>query len=391
VRRVTPLAAVLLLLAGPALGQGEERFAAATLENGASIAFGLLRTGQAPTTATLGEAALPRSNAVTRVLWDRDSGAYFGYRVEVTRDGEGFRVAFSALDDSRVPDGLRAHTGCPGCPPPVPLQAPAPRFPPPQRLAEGEALNLELLANPTTGERIFDILKVSARPISDSDLQMAIRRARRAQDALGRAAIHVARGRYLSAAAAYRVALEIQPRDPVLHNRLGMCYQNAGERKLARREYGTALELNPRYAEVWNNLGTVEQSAKRLEKAVDAYRKAIGIKPDLAAAWKNLGSALLGLERPKEAFEAYQEAFRLDPTVVENQAQGLPVSGVDAAEQWFLLAKLLASNGYVDAALEFLSRARDVGFNDLDRVRADPDFLPLLEDPRLEALFDLEE
>ena len=390
-RRVTSLAAALLLLAGPVLAQGEEGFAAATLENGASIAFGLLRTGQAQATATLGEAVLPRSNAVTRVLWDRESGAYFGYRVEVTRDGVGFRVAFGPLEDSRVPDELRARAGCAGCPAPVPLNAPAPRFPPPQRLAEGEALTLELLSNPTTGERILDVLKVSARPVTTSDLQAAVQRARYAQAALARAAIHVARGRYLSAAASYRGALEIQPRDPVLHNRLGMCYQNAGERELARREYATALELNPRYAEVWNNLGTMEASAKRLEEAVDAYKKAIAIKPDLAAAWKNLGSAYLGLERPKEAFEAYQEAFRLDPTVVENQAQGLPIGGVDAAEQWFLLAKLLAANGHVDAALEFLGRARDAGFDDVDRVRADPDFLPLLEDPRLEALFPPEE
>jgi len=388
VRRVTPLAAALLLLAGPVLAQGEEGFAAATLENGASIAFGLLRTGKAQATATLGEAVLPRSNAVTRVLWDRESGAYFGYRVEVARDGAGFRVGFSALDDSRVPDELRAHAGCPGCPAPVPLKAPALRFPPPQRLAEGEALTLELLANPTTGERILDVLKVSARPVTASALEAAVERARRVQATLARAAIHVARGRYLSAAASYRAALEIQPRDPVLHNRLGMCYQNAGERKLARRQYDRALELNPRYAEVWNNLGTVEQSAKRLKEAVTAYKKAIEIKPDLAAAWKNLGSAYLGLERSTEAFEAYQEAFRLDPTVVENQAQGLPIGGVDAAEQWFLLAKLLAANGHVDAALEFLGRARDVGFDDLDRVRQDPDFQAVVEDARFEVLLE---
>ena len=126
---------------------------------------------------------------------------------------------------------------------------------------------------------------------------------------------------------------------------------------------------------------------ERLAAAVEAYKKAIRIKPDLAAAWKNLGSAYLALEQPAEAFEALQEAFRLDPTVVENQAEGLPISGVDPAEQWFLLAKLLAANGHVDAALEFLRRARDVGFADVERLQADPDFQQLLEDPRFEGLF----
>jgi tetratricopeptide (TPR) repeat protein len=197
----------------------------------------------------------------------------------------------------------------------------------------------------------------------------------------------VARGRYRAAIEAYREVLEIQPRDAVLHNRLGMCHQNLGEREQARRAYRRALELNPRYAEVWNNLGTVEQSVDRLEAAVDAYKKAIRIKPDLAAAWKNLGSAYLALERPREAFEVLQEAFRLDPTVVENQAGGLPISGVDPAEQWFLLAKLLAANGHLDAAFEFLHRARDAGFTDVERLQADPDFAQLLEDPRFEELF----
>ena len=375
-RRVTPLAAALLLLAGPALAQGEEGFAAATLENGASIAFGLLHTGQAQATATLGEAALPRSNAVTRVLWDRESGAYFGYRIEVTRDGQGFRVSFSALDDSRVPEELRARAGCPGCPVPVPLKAPAPRFPPPQRLAEGEALTLELLANPTTAERIFDVLKVSARPISGSDLQAAVARARTGQMALFRAAALVARGRYWAAAEAYRQALEILPRDAVVHNKLGICYQQLENHVMARRHYDRALELEPGLRRGLEQHRDARAVGREARGGGGAYKKAIRIRADLATPWKNLGNAYLALERPEEAFEAYQEAFRLDPTIVETQGLGIPAVGVDAAMQRFYIAKLLAANGHVDAALEFLRRAREAGFDGL-RSRAQGSRLPV--------------
>jgi hypothetical protein len=53
----------------------------------------------------------------------------------------------------------------------------------------------------------------------------------------------------------------------------------------------------------------------------------------------------------------------------------------------FYLAKLLAANGNVDEAFEFLTRAREAGFDDFNRVRSDPDFLAVVEDERFQTLF----
>ena len=161
-------AAVLLVAAGlAATARADERFAFATLENGTSVGFALVRTGEAGPSGSMGEAALPRSNSVSRVLWDRESGAYFGYRVEVERkDGpRPFRVSFKPLDRGAVERELKQRGECPGCPAPAPLGT-GPRFPAPQLLAEGEVLTLELLANPSTGERILDVVKLSARAVS---------------------------------------------------------------------------------------------------------------------------------------------------------------------------------------------------------------------------------
>jgi tetratricopeptide (TPR) repeat protein len=385
-------AAALLLLAGAggASGAGAQEVASTALPNGASIAFAVLRTGpeSAPAPA-LGESVLSRrgQNVVTRVLQDRATGAYFGYRVEVDRsdDPPGFRVTFGALEPLEVEAALR-RTSRRGDPAPRPLSAPSPRFPAPQEIAEGEALTLELLANPSTGERIYDVIKVSTRPVSASALEAAVARARDGQAAERRAAAHVARGRYWEAVEEYRRALEIQPRDAALHNKLGICYQQLGIPAVAEREYRQALELNPSYAEVWNNIGTLEQQRSHLKEAARAYRKAIRLKRELATPWKNLGNVYLALERPDDAFEAYQEAFRLDPTIVENPGVGIPAAGVDAATQSFYIAKLLAKNAQIDAAFEFLRRARDAGFKDWGRVRADPDFEAVVADPRFEAL-----
>ena len=118
-------AAVTFLAAwgATAAAQTGEGVALATLENGASIGFALVRTGAQGPGGAIGEAALPRSNSVSRVLWDRESGAYFGYRVEVERraGARPFRVVFKPLDRGAVERELKQRNNCPSCPAPSPL------------------------------------------------------------------------------------------------------------------------------------------------------------------------------------------------------------------------------------------------------------------------------
>jgi Tfp pilus assembly protein PilF len=386
---VTPGAAAGLAVAvlASSAATAQDRFAFATLENGAQMGFALVRAGEEGSSEAIGEAALPRSNSVSRVLWDRESGAYFGYRVEVERKTgpRPFRVSFKALDRGAVERELRQRGDCPGCPSPAPLGA-GPRFPAPQLLAEGEALTLELLTKPATGDRILDVVRVSAQPLSASAMKTGVARALEGQRFVQRAAVQVARGRYEAAVEEYRRALEVQPYDATVHNKLGICYQRLKDDATARREYERALELDPGYGEVWNNIGTLEQSRNRFKAAVRAYKKAIEVKPALANSWKNLGSAYLALGQTEQAFEAYQEAFRLDPTILESQVGGVPAAGIDLATQSYYLAKLLATNGQTDAAIEFLRRAKEAGFKDFDRVRGDSAFKAVVADPRFAEL-----
>jgi len=225
-------------------------------------------------------------------------------------------------------------------------------------------------------------VKLSARPVTAEALHAASARAREGQEAVQRAEVLGARGRYAEAAEEYKKALAVQPLDAGVHNKLGICYQYLQDDAQAQREYERALELRPSYAEAWNNLGTLEQSRRRFKQAERAYKKAISMKPALATAWKNIGHAYVALGRIQEAFEAYREACRLDPSVLESQAIGIPASGVDVATQNYYLAKLLALNGETEKAIELLRRAREAGFRDFARVRSDPDFRAVVQDPR---------
>jgi tetratricopeptide (TPR) repeat protein len=385
VKHVAVVAAALVAALAAAAVRAQESAAVATLENGASLGFALVRTGERGAGSAIGEVVLPRSNSVSRVLWDRESGAYFGYRVEVERrsGARPFRVALKPLDRGAVERELKQRSGCSGCPAPAPLGA-GPQFPPAQQLAEGEALTLELLSNPTTGERILDVVKLSGQPITGDVMRLAANRVLEGQKTVRRAAAYFARNQFAPAAEEYRKALELTPNDATVHNTLAMCYQRLGNDAMARRHYDRALELRPTYAEVWNNIGTLEQSKRRFKEAVRAYKKSIGIKATIPTTWKNLGNAYLALGEVPQAFEAYLEAFRLDPTILAGGQGGpaIPAAGVDAATQSFYLAKLFAQNGQKSEALDMLRKAREAGFRDFSRVESDPAFKILLQDQR---------
>ena len=362
-------------------------FASARLDNGVSVGFALLRSGPSDPSAAIGDTALARSNGVSRILWDRETGAYFGYEVEVRRQRSSrpFRVTVRPLDPSSE-GSVRERVACAGCPPPAPLTVAPARYPAPQQLGEGDSLTLELLANPTTGERILDVVKVSSRPLAPDTMKVAAQRALESWEAVRRANEDVARGGYRSALTGYLRALPVQRNDPVIHNKLGICYQNLGERVSARAAYARALELDGGYAEAWNNMGTLDQMEQRFGRAVESYRKAISLKPGVANFWKNLGSGYLSQGRETQALEAYREAFRLDPNIFERQPVAVDAAGVNAVAHSYLMAKVLAASGQSDGALAYLRRARDAGFRDFAKVERDPDFRTLVSDPRYEAL-----
>ena len=385
--KLAPLVAGLAagLAASPA-GAAQD-FASARLDNGVSVGFALLRSGPADPSAAIGDTALARSNGVSRILWDRETGAYFGYEVEVRRHraSRPFRVTVRPLDPA-VEGSVRERVSCAGCPPATPLTMAPARYPAPQQLAEGDSLTLELLANPTTGERILDVVKVSARPLDPDAMKVSAQRALESWEAVRQANEDVARGSYRSALTGYLRALPLQRNDPVIHNKLGICYQNLGERVGAQAAYAKALQLDGGYAEAWNNLGTLDQMQQRFGKAVESYRKAISLKPGVANFWKNLGSGYLSQGRETQALEAYREAFRLDPNIFERQPVAVDAAGVNAVAHSYLMAKVLAASGQSDGALAYLRRARDAGFRDFAKVERDPDFRALLSDPRYDAL-----
>jgi len=205
-------------------------------------------------------------------------------------------------------------------------------------------------------------------------------------EVLERAELLVARQSWLGAIAAYRDAIRAQPKDAVLHNRLGICYQRAGDAKAARKSYRRAIDLKKDYAAAWNNLGTLDHARGKYKSAISEYGRAIKLDPKDAVFHKNLGGAWLARGDVDKALEAWTEALRLDPVSFEADALRVPTAGITLARQYYLYAKVLAARGDVDRALEFLTRAQAAGFTDFRSIEKDRDFAPIVSDPRYAAL-----
>jgi tetratricopeptide (TPR) repeat protein len=90
------------------------------------------------------------------------------------------------------------------------------------------------------------------------------------------------------AAAAYRHALEIDPKHAPARINLGCLLHANHERAEAERHYRTAVTHDPRNALGWYNLGVLLEDDERPDEALGCYERAVHADGDLADAHYNL-------------------------------------------------------------------------------------------------------
>jgi tetratricopeptide (TPR) repeat protein len=105
---------------------------------------------------------------------------------------------------------------------------------------------------------------------------------------------------------------------------------------------------------------------------------------------RNLGACLFALERWDEGVAIYQQALALRPDLFEPQPSGagtsIQMNQQQTAFMNFYLAKIFALRGDNDAALSFLQKAVDYGFDNAKMLQAEDAFKGLVADERFERV-----
>jgi tetratricopeptide (TPR) repeat protein len=184
----------------------------------------------------------------------------------------------------------------------------------------------------------------------------------------------VAQGRMTEAAGEFRRALELDPQYAAAQLNLAFAYDRLGRVEEAIAAYRRGLELDPNSAYAHNNLGVLYDKQGQYDLAIEMFEKALRIEPTNPAAQKNLANARQnrGVIQEREA----QTAAGL------KQIEARPKDPKAAYE----MARIYAVQGRASQAIEWLTKALDLGFDDLEFMKADPALVGLRGDPRFGRL-----
>jgi len=206
--------------------------------------------------------------------------------------------------------------------------------------------------------------------------------------------IFIARKMYREAIDAFRSG---SPKDPALHNKIGIAYHQLLQFDQALKEYQQAVKLKPDYEEALNNIGTIYYAKKSYRRATTWFARAVAQAPEegkSAAVYVNLGSSWFSRKNYDRAQAAFQTAVRLDPEVFERHGSfGVMMQErniEERAKYHFYLAKMYAKSGRNELALQYLRKAFEEGLKDRQKSAEAPEFNPMRNSPEFQELMKLE-
>jgi arylsulfatase A-like enzyme/tetratricopeptide (TPR) repeat protein len=101
--------------------------------------------------------------------------------------------------------------------------------------------------------------------------------------------------------------------NPDVLNGLGIALAGAGKTREALEAFHRALEVDPRDAMAYQNIGITQLHQRKLSEALASFDAAFAINDRLPRAWNGRGVALKESGRPEEAIQAWKRAVELDP------------------------------------------------------------------------------
>ncbi|HET6177668.1 MAG TPA: DUF3857 domain-containing protein [Candidatus Sulfotelmatobacter sp.] len=140
------------------------------------------------------------------------------------------------------------------------------------------------------------------------------------------------------AIAAFQKQLEVNPYDEFANNYIGSVYRNERKYEDAAKAFNKQLEINPLDKFAHANLGSMYAEWHKYDEAVPELEKAASLTPDNGELQVSLGDAYLNLGQDDKALAAFDHAVELNatPLIWNNIAYQLSLkkSHLDKAQQY---------------------------------------------------------
>jgi tetratricopeptide (TPR) repeat protein len=173
-------------------------------------------------------------------------------------------------------------------------------------------------------------------------------------------------------------------------------------------EFEKAAMADPNYGAAQLQLGHAYERANRSDEAIDAYRKSVALEPRNFFARNNLGVLYSKRGMHDQAIAEFQDAVKIEPnntmalknleTAKKNKAaiqereaviaraeKDATAKPADPAAN-YQLARVYATYGRKEDAIEWLGKAIQTGYRDLAYIKTDPAFANLREERDFQLL-----
>ncbi|WP_457636987.1 tetratricopeptide repeat protein [Oceanithermus sp.] len=158
-----------------------------------------------------------------------------------------------------------------------------------------------------------------------------------------RGLIYQYKGDLKKAEEAYKKALELEPKDPIVHYNLAQVYLSEGRLDEALEMLRKGVELDPESAQLQLLYGKALTVKGDLAKAEGAFKKGTKLDPLNASAWLSLGQVYYLEKKYDEAAKALSNSIELDP--------------LSYPEAYFYLGRTLLDQGKKDEARSNFTKA----------------------------------
>jgi serine/threonine-protein kinase len=207
-------------------------------------------------------------------------------------------------------------------------------------------------------------------------------------------------------------ALKLAPDLAAAHASRANYHRSMDQNDAADREYAEAIRLDPEDAQIQFAFGQHLFTRGELERAGELWEKAAELDPEDRRTTQMLPQVYMGLGQEEKAKRAYQRAFEVNERHLELNPddlntrihQAANVLGLGRRDEAFEIAQAVLDSGSsevrllynttcfyslageIDLALEALEKTVDAGYSVPDWVRNDSDLDNIRDDPRFEPL-----